>query len=228
MRKQPAANKGTLITLLGMAVMTALIAVKGFRPDSLFSGYALIVGIALFFVVEAVEKTPGGESGLRFKTFPDDLKKPRVLLWVLLPIGLTIAVIVCGKLFFEERYREYIEHVIGRTSLEMNFSNFLTWGLTSAVSVLGEEIAFRGFLVGKGSKVLPKGICVLGSAVLFALGHIAAGSSGIVVFDLSEIFIDAVFYAFAFLSSGNCLVSFIPHCLNNYLGLLLIRLLFFV
>ena len=228
MRKQVVKSKGALITLIGMLVMTVLIVVKLFLPGSLFSGYALLVGIALFFVVEAVEKTPASQSGLRFKTFLDDLKKTQVLLWVLLPVGITIAVIVCGKLFFEELYREYIEHVIGRTSLEMNFSNFLTWGLTSTITVLGEEIAFRGFFLGKGSKVLPKAICLLGSAVLFALAHIATGDSVIVAFDLFEIFVDAIFYAFAFQRSGNCLISFIPHCLNNFLGLLLVRLLFLV
>ena len=226
MSKQLVKSKSTLIILIGMAVMTVLIAIKLFLPESLFSGYALIVGIVLFFVVEAVEKTPDSESGLRFKTFLDDLKKPQVLLWVLVPIGITIAVIVFGKLFFEELYMEYIEHVIGRTSLEMNFSNFLTWGVTSAITVLGEEIAFRGFFLGKGSKVLPKEICLLGSAVLFTLAHIAIGNSMIVAFDLFEIFIDAIFYALAFQRSGNCLISYIPHCLNNFLGLLLVRLLF--
>ncbi len=226
MSKQSEKSKSALITLIGMLVMTALIAIKAFLPGSLFSGYALIVGIALFFVVEAVEKTPDNESGLRFKTFLDDLKKPQVLLWVLLPVGITIAVIVAGKLFFEGLYRQYIEHVLGRTNLEMDFSKFLIWGLTSTITVLGEEIAFRGFLFGNGSKVLPKGICLLGSAFLFALGHIAAGNSMIVFFDLFEIFIDALFYAFAFQRSGNCLISFIPHCLNNFLGLLLVKILF--
>lgn len=221
-------SKGALITLIGIVVMTALIVIKVFLPGSLFSGYALIVGIALLFVVEKVEKTPDNESGLRFKTFLDDLKKPQVLLWVLLPVGITIAVIVCGKLFFEDVYREYMKHVIGRTSLEMDFSNSLTWGLTSTITVLGEEIAFRGFLFGKGSKVLPKAVCLLGSAVLFALAHIAYGNSTIVLFDLFEIFIDAIFYALAFQSSGNCLISFIPHCFNNFLGLLLVRILFAV
>ncbi len=220
-------KSGALITLIGIALMTILIVIKLFLPDSLFSGFALIAGIALFFAVEAVEKTPDNESGLRFKTFADDLKKPWVLLWVLLPVTITVAEVVCGKLFFENPYREYCEHVIGRTSLEMSFSNALTWGLTSMVSVLGEEIAFRGFLLGKGSKVLPKGVCLLGSAVLFALAHIATGNSTIVFYDLFGIFIDAILFGLAFRKSGNCLVSFIPHCLNNFVGLLLVRFLFF-
>ena len=226
MEKSTLKNKGMMVTLVGIAIMTVMIVTKLILPESLFSGYALIVGIASFFIVEALEKTPDDESGLRFRTFPDDLKKPQVLLWVLLPVVLTIAVLICGKLFFEDFYRQYIEHVFGRTSLEMDLGNFLTWGLTSVITVLGEEIAFRGFLLGKGSKILPTTVCLIGSATLFALAHIATGSQAIVFYDLFGVFYDAVFYALAFLRSGNCLVSYVPHCLNNFLGLLLVKVLF--
>lgn len=219
-------GKGTVITLIGILVMTVLIIIKLFMPESLFSGYALIVGIAAFFIVEAVNKTPDEQSGVRFSTIVDDLKKPQVLLWVMLPVVITVIQIVAGKLFFEESYRKYIEHVIGRTSLEMDFSNLIKWIAISCITVLGEEIAFRGFLYGKAKEVLPVWICLLGSAVLFALGHMATGDSAIVFFDLLGIFIDAIMYAIAFEKSGNSVISFIPHFLNNMLGLVLIRILF--
>ncbi len=219
-------GNGTIVTFIGIIVMTVLIVIKLFMPESLFSGYALIVGIAAFFIVEAVNKTPDDQSGVRFSTIIDDLKKPQVLFWVLLPIVITVIQIVAGKLFSEESYRKYIEHVIGRTSLEMDFSNFVKWIRISCVTVLGEEIAFRGFLFGKGKELLPFWVCLLWSAVLFALGHMATGDSAIVFFDLLGIFIDAIMYAIAFEKSGNSVISFIPHCLNNILGLLLIRLLF--
>ncbi len=219
-------SKSAIITLIGIVVMTVLIIMKLFQPESLYSGYAMLFGIACFFIVEAVDKTPDEQSGVRFKSIISDLKKPQVLLWVLLPIGLTIAEIVGGKLFFETAYRKYIDHVIGRTSLEMDFSNFLNWILVSAVTVVGEEIAFRGFLFGKSSKVLPKWACFLLSAALFALGHMASGNSVIVFYDLALIFLDAIMYALAYQYSGNCIISYIPHCLNNILGLFLIRWLF--
>ena len=219
-------GNGTIVTFIGIIVMTVLIVIKLFMPESLFSGYALIVGIAAFFIVEAVNKTPDDQSGVRFSTVIDDLKKPQVLFWVLLPVVITVIQIVAGKLFSEDSYRKYIEHVIGRTSLEMDFSNFIKWIGISCVTVLGEEIAFRGFLYGKAKEVLPVWVCLLGSAILFALGHMATGDSAIVFFDLLGIFIDAIMYAIAFEKSGNSVISFIPHCLNNMLGLVLIRLLF--
>ena len=219
-------NTGALITLIGMIVMAAMIAVKVFMPETLFSGYALIVGIALFFIVEAIEKTPDSESGVRFNTILQDLRKPQVLLWVILPVVITVLNIILGKFVFEEFYTKYVNHVIGRTTLEMDFSNFLNWALVSAVTVFGEEIAFRGFLFGKGSKVLPVIVCLLLSAVLFAVAHMATGDTAIVVYDLLTIFVDAIFYAMVFKKCGNAVICFIPHCLNNYIGLLLVRVLF--
>ena len=109
-------GNGTIVTFIGIIVMTVLIVIKLFLPESLFSGYALIVGIAAFFIVEAVNKTPDDQSGVRFSTVIDDLKKPQVLFWVLLPVVITVIQIVAGKLFSEDSYRKYIEHVIGRTS----------------------------------------------------------------------------------------------------------------
>ncbi len=219
-------NKGAVITLIGIVVMTVLIVVKMFMPESVFSGYAMIFGIAVFFIVESVEKTPDDESGIRFSTIITDLRKPQVLFWVLLPVFITIMQMVCGKLFCEASYRKYIEHVIGRTSLEMDFSNSIKWIGISMITVLGEEIAFRGFLLGKGKKVLPAWICMIGSAILFALGHMATGNTAIVLFDLFGIFVDAIMFAIAYNKSENCIISYIPHCLNNILGLLLVRALF--
>jgi len=219
-------GNGTIVTFIGIIVMTVLIVIKLFMPESLFSGYALIVGIAAFFIVEAVNKTPDDQSGVRFSTVIDDLKKPQVLFWVLLPVVITVIQIVAGKLFSEDSYRKYIEHVIGRTSLEMDFSNLIKWIAISCITVLGEEIAFRGFLYGKGKEILPVWVCLLGSAVLFALGHMATGDSAIVFFDLLGIFIDAIMYVILFEKSGNSVISFIPHFLNNMLGLVLIRILF--
>lgn len=219
-------SKSTVITLIGIILMMTMIIVKLFLPESLFSGYALIVGIVCFFVAEAVDKTPDNESGVRFSTIIDDLKKPQVLLLVLLPVMITIVQIVCGKMFAEETYRSYIEHVIGRTSLEMDLSNSLKWGFTNVINVLGEEIAFRGFLCGKGNRLLSKPVCILLSAILFSAAHVSTGNSAIVFFDLFGIFIDAIMYAFLFYRSENCLITFIPHFLNNILGLMLIKTLF--
>ena len=44
-------GNGTIVTFIGIIVMTVLIVIKLFMPESLFSGYALIVGIV--FIITA-------------------------------------------------------------------------------------------------------------------------------------------------------------------------------
>lgn len=80
-------------------------------PSSQIAGYSVFVGIAFFFIVEAAAKTRDAESGLRFKTVFEDIKKPGVLFWMLLPIVSAAATLVVGDLIFSG---EFISHVVGR------------------------------------------------------------------------------------------------------------------
>jgi len=98
--------------------------------------------------------------------------------------------------------------------------------LSQIVSVLGEEIEFRAFFVGKGMKRFSFWPVALVGAVLFAAAHYAAGPAGIVAWDLGGIFIDAVLFAILYRRTGNCLISFIPHFLNNMIGFFLVPILF--
>ena len=63
-------------------------------------------------------------------------------------------------------------------------------------------------------------------AVIFAAVHYAAGPAGIVAWDLAGIFIDAILFAILYRKTGNCLISFIPHFLNNMIGFFLVPILF--
>lgn len=60
-------------------------------PSLRWTGYSILVGIAFFFLMEAVSKTPRELTGLRSISFISDGKNLGVLIWVLFPI---IAVIV--------------------------------------------------------------------------------------------------------------------------------------
>ena len=94
------------------------------------------------------------------------------------------------------------------------------------VSVLGEEIEFRAFFVGKGMKRFSFWPVAIAGAVIFAAAHYAAGPAGIVARDLAGIFIDAILFAILYRKTGNCLISFVPHFLNNMIGFFLVPLLF--
>lgn len=77
-------KKSTVLTLIGITLMILLTVTK-VVPSSKTAGYSVLVGIAFFFITEAVGKTRNSESGLRFNTVAADLKKPNVIIWALLP-----------------------------------------------------------------------------------------------------------------------------------------------
>ena len=89
-------DKSKMLTIVGIVIMMLLVLTKVI-PTVQLAQYSLFVGLAFFFIVEGVAKTPDAESGLRFKTFFTDLKKPGVLLWTLLPIATAIGSIILGN-----------------------------------------------------------------------------------------------------------------------------------
>lgn len=206
-----ASKKGFVLTIIGIITMILLILTK-IIPSSQIAGYSVFVGVVFFFIVEVVSKTPGAESGLRFRTFFADIKKPGVLIWIFLPIMSAILTLVVGNLIFSE---DFVTHVMGRTSLVLSFDTILLLIGQVIIAALGEEIAFRGFFVGKAMKKYPFWVCAVVSSLVFASAHIAEGNFGLVFFDIATIFIDSILYSIIFKKSGNCLISTISHILCN-------------
>ena len=208
------ADKSKMLTIVGIAIMILLVLTKAV-PALQRAQYSLFVGLAFFFVVEGVAKTPDAESGLRFKTFFIDLKKPGVLLWTLLPIATAIGSILLGNVLFGDGY---VNHVLGRTGSILSFDQIGLFAIQLILAALGEEIAFRGFFVGKGMKLFPYWLCAVVSSAVFAAAHIAVGSLGIVVFDIAGIFIDSLIYTTVYKKTENCLISTVAHLLANASG----------
>ena len=215
-------DKAAVITLLGMAVMIIAVAVKAATGSLLAAAAIHIAGLACFFTVEGIEKTPDSESGLSFKRFFSDLKKPGVIPLILLMLVLTLAEMLLSKAVFGSAY---VEHVLGRVNVP-GLDQLPLLLFNQIVSVLGEEIEFRAFFVGKGMKRFSCWPVAIAGAVLFAAVHYAAGPAGIVAWDLGAIFIDAILFAILYRKTGNCLVSFIPHFLSNMIGFFLVPVLF--
>ena len=59
-------DKVKIITLVGMAVMFVAVAVKAATSSVIAAAAIHIAGLACFFIVEGIEKTPDPESGLSF------------------------------------------------------------------------------------------------------------------------------------------------------------------
>ena len=204
-------DKNTVLTVIGLIAMILLTITK-IIPSSQIAGYAVFVGIAFFFIEEAFTKTRGADSGLRFKTVPADIKKPGVLLWTLLPIVSAIATLIVGNLIFSGAF---VSHVVGRTSSMLSFNKIPLLIGQIIIAALGEEIAFRGFFVGKAMKIFPFWPCAVVSSIVFAAGHIAPGNVALVVYDVAAIFIDSILYTMVYRKSGNCLISTISHIFSN-------------
>ena len=211
-----------MLTFLGMAVMIIVVAVKAATSSVIAAALIHIAGLACFFIIEGVEKTPDSESGLSFKRFFSDLKKPGVIPLILLMLILSPAEMLLSKAVFGNAY---IDHVLGRIDVP-GLDQLPLLLFSQTVSVLGEEIEFRAFFVGKGMKQLPFWPVAIVGAVLFAAAHYAAGAAGIVAWDLGGILIDAILFAILYRKTGNCLISFIPHFLNNMIGFFLVPILF--
>ena len=215
-------DKVTIITLIGMAVMIIAVAVKAATASMIAAAAIHIAGLACFFIIEGIEKTPDAESGLSFKRFFPDLKKPGVLPLILFMIVLSPVEMLLSKAVFGSAY---IDHVLGRVNVP-GLDQLPLLLFSQIVSVLGEEIEYRAFFVGKGMKRFSFWPTAVAGAVLFAAAHYAAGAAGIVAWDLGGIFIDAILFAILYRRTGNCLISFIPHFLNNMIGFFLVPILF--
>ncbi len=215
-------DKVTLVLFIGMAVMILAVAVKAATSSVIAAAAIHVAGLAGFFIIEGMEKTPDSESGLSFKRFFSDLKKPGVLLLILVMLFLSLAEMLLSKAVFG---RAYIDHVLGRVDVPgLDALPLLLFN--QIVSVLGEEIEFRAFFVGKGMKRFSFWPAAIVGAVLFAAAHFSAGPAGVVARDLGGIFVDAVLFAILYRKTGNCLISFVPHFLNNMIGFFLVPVLF--
>lgn len=215
-------KKSAVLTLIGITVMILLTLTK-VVPSSTIAGYSVFVGIAFFFIVEVVSKTRGSESGLRFNTIAADLKKPGVILWVLLPSVSGIAALVVGNVIFGG---EFVAHVMGRTSSILSFDKTALLIGQVIIAAFGEEIAYRGFFFGKSSKIFPIWVSAVVSSAVFAAGHIATGNIGIVVYDIVGVFIDSLIFSVIYHKSGNCVISTFSHILGNAISLVAVFVFF--
>ena len=211
-------DKITILTFAGMALMIVFTVFKTVTQSQIAGAALLITGLAFFFIVEGVSKTPDSESGLSFKRFITDLKKPGVIILILIMIVLTPAEMFLSKVFFGNAY---IEHVMGRVNVP-DLSQFLLLLFTQIITVVGEEIGFRAFFVGKGMKLFPFWLCALVSSAVFAAGHYYPGDAAVVAFDLLFVFIDSVIFSVIYRKTGNCVISATAHLLANTVGLILL------
>lgn len=207
-------------TIIGLFLMAVLSLTK-IIPELSLSGLTVLIGILFFFVLEHFDKKSHIESGLRFKSFFDDLKKQGVILLVLLPVGSAAATLLIGDMVFKGAFTS---HVLGRANGMLSFEKIPLLMIQIIIAAFGEEIAWRGFFLGKSMRILPFCLCAILSSLLFAIAHISSGSIELVSYDIFMIFVDSIIYAMIYKKSGNCLISALSHILGNTTGILLLMM----
>ena len=215
-QSRPTRNRRMVLSTAGWILMLVL-SLTQLMPSLRWAGYSVWVGIAFFFIVEAVSKTPKEQSGLRFGSLLSDMKKPGVFLWMLLPVVTAIVPLLLGNVLFHQVYGAY---VIARAGNMLTYDKLPVLIFQVLILAFGEEIAWRGFFVGESMHRFPFWLCAVVSSALFAIGHIADGPVPLVLFDIGFVFIDSMIFSIVFRKSGNCLVSTLSHILGNAVGLL--------
>lgn len=94
------------------------------------------------------------------------------------------------------------------------------------IATFGEEIAYQGFFLGKGVKIFLFWLCTVVSSAVFAAGHIAPGNIGVVIYDITCVFIDSLVFSIIYRKSGNCVISTFSHILGNAISLIAVFLFF--
>lgn len=211
-----------ILTVIGAAIMI-LMTITKVVPSSTIAGYSVFVGIAFFFITEIVSKAKGSGSGLRFNTILKDIKKRGVIVWVLLPIVSGILTLAAGNLIFRG---EYEAHLLGRADDILSFDKIALMIVEVIIAAFGEEIAYRGFFLGKGMKIFPFWICAVVSSLTFAAGHIAVGNIGVVIYDVACVFIDSLLFSVIYYKTGNCVISTFSHILANTISIIAVLVFF--
>ena len=140
---------------------------------------------------------------------------------VLLPVGSAVVTLLIGDMIFKGAFAS---HVLGRTDGMLSFDKIPLLMVQIVIAALGEEIAWRGFFLGKSMRILPFWLCAILSSLLFAIAHISSGSVGLVSYDIFMIFVDSIIYTMIYKKSGNCLISTLSHILGNATGILLLMM----
>ena len=179
------------------------------------AGISVLIGIAAYFITASTNDNKN--EGLNIKTFPKQLKDWKLMVLILIPSAINLI----SWYALDPLVPGYVEHLKDRTDI-LDPSKLGTTILTLIVAALGEEIANRAFFqkqLGKNAGFIPS---LLITSLFFAAAHYSSGNAITVVYDLSLIFINSIFYGLVFRRTDNAWCSWISHLLANITGFILL------
>lgn len=182
------------------------------------AGFSVLVGVAIFFVNNAIEKEDSDSSGLDFKAIPGNLRSGSIWFWIALPFVMDVIAIGLSFLILPE----YVEYELTRTASFVSLNNFSLLVIQLAVLALGEEIAWRAFFQKQLQKVLPITPVITISSFLFAIGHITDGNFSIVAYNVFFVGVNSILYSIVFHKTNNAWISTISHFTANLLSIIIL------
>ncbi len=192
-------------------------------PSLQLAGNAVWVGLASFFLVEGLTGTSGSDSGLRFRGLGRELKESTFWRQTALLAGVQILNVIVGVLLFGS---SYVDYDLGRALDVIHSDSLLKLLALMPLSAWGEEIAWRGFFLGKRPEQIPFWPWAVFSSLLFAMGHVSQHAVALVLFGTSGNFICSLLLCRIYQQRENCMTSTIAHLLGNYAEILFILLVF--
>lgn len=202
-------KKLNVLTIVSLIIMMVLSLTNLIGLD--IAKFTIFIGIIIFFVNKIITKQPFAGSGLDFSTLKTDLKSKSIWLWIALPLVLNIIQVVIAKYVLPE----YITYELTRVEDYISKDNYFILIFQFLVLALGEEIAWRAFFQQQATKVAPVILVILGSSLLFALGHYTKDNILIVGYNMIFIFIVSCVFCIIYHKTKNAWVSTIAHFLGN-------------
>lgn len=211
----------SVVRYLGMGIMIVF-SLTQLIPSLELAGNAVWVGLASFFVVEALCGR-SEESGLRFATMGGELKDRSV--WILIGVlsGLQILWVCAGRRIFGQAF---IDYDLGRALDVMHSDSVLFLLAMVPLSAWGEEIAWRGFFLGKKPARFSTLLWSVITSCLFAMGHISQHPLPLVLFGITSNFLCSLLLCRIYLKTRNCMISTLAHIIGNIAEILWILLFF--
>lgn len=212
----------SVVRCIGMVIMI-LLTLTQLAPSLELASISVWIGLASFFIVEGIAGESKKQSGLRFSTMGKELRAGSVWAMIGLLALIQIVSVVVGNIVFGHAF---IDYDMGRTFDVLNSESISRLLALVPISAWGEEIAWRGFFLGKKSEKIPFWIWAVFSSVLFAIGHVSQHALPIVLYGTGFNFLCSLILCRLFQKTNNCMISTIGHILGNYAEIVFILMVF--
>ena len=178
------------------------------------AGLTVLVGIAAYFITRNTNEHKN--AGLDIKALPGQIKDVKVIALILIPTVINII-----STFIEKSLMpDYFEFLKSRVFVDS--SDTFKMLIELIVLALGEEIALRAFYQKQTTKIIGFVPALIISSIAFTFGHFSYGEPVYMIWDLSGIFINSIFYGLVFKKTDNAWCSWISHFLANVVAMLLL------